>query len=209
MIEKKALIELVRHRVNGELQAKQLGKVGDQLLAYYIGRTYNSSLTAMFTRGGTNFDPYTKEYQSVAISQDTNTDVYYSTLPEKIINLPRKAGNGVIRISGMKSTSIEFAPIHNNALQSITTLEINDVDDVVGYVYKNGRVEYQGMTATIASGTVKMELVIPFEAYDDTDEVMIPTGSDEILVQNVVQLIINTPDADRFNNGNSVNKNMK
>ena len=209
MIQKKALIELVRERISGEFEAKQIGKVGDQKLAYYIGQVYNSALVAIFTRNLTNFDPYTKEYQSVAISQDGNTNVYYSTLPSPIIMIPRKAGNGIMRISGMTSNSIEFVPMTNNMLQTIEGLEVDDVDDVVGYVFKNGRIEYQGMTATIAAGIVKMELIIPFEEYEDTDYVQIPTGSNEIIIQGVVQLLVGTPDADRINDGNSVNKNIR
>lgn len=208
MIQKKAFIELIRERINGEFEAKQMGKVGDQKLAYYIGRVYNSALTAVFSRNLTNFDPYIKEYQSIAIAQDSNTNVYYSVLPSKIIMIPRKAGNGVIRISGMTSESVEYVPITNGELQVMDGLEIDIVDDVVGYAFKNGRVEYKEMTAAIAAGTVKMELVIPFEAYEDEDLIQIPTGSDEIIIQGVMRMLINTPDADRINDGNSVNKNI-
>ena len=209
MIQKKALIELVRERINGEFEAKHLSKVGDQKLAYYIGRAYNTALTVMFSRNITNFDPYIKEYQSVAIAQDSSTEVYYSVLPSEIIMIPRKAGNGIMRISGMTSTSVEYVPITNSDLQVIDGLDVNTIDDVVGYVFKNGRVEYQGMTATLAGGTVKMELVIPFEAYEDEDYVQIPTGSDDMLIQGVVKMLIGTPDADRINDGNTVNKNIR
>jgi len=207
MIQKKALIELVRDRINGEFQAKQLGKFGDQKIAYYVGQVYNSALVATFTRNLTDFSPYIKEYKSVAISQDATTETYYSTLPSPIVVLPRKAGSGIMRISGLTSTSVEFVPMTNGDLQTIDGLEVDDIDDVIGYVFKNGRVEYQGMTATVAAGTVKMELVIPFEEYEDTDYVQIPTGSNEMIIQGVVNLLIGTPDADKLNNNNSVNRN--
>lgn len=208
MIQKKALIELVRDRLVGEFQAKELGKVGDRKLAYYIGRVYNSALANILARGISDYSDYTKEYQSVAISQDSNTNVYYSTLPANIIIVPKRAGSGVIRVSGMTSESVEFVPMTNNELQTIEGLEVDTIDDVVGYVFKHGRIEYKGMTATIASGTVKMELVIPFEAYADTDIVQIPTGSDEMIIQGVVNMLAGTPDEDKLNDGNSLNKNL-
>lgn len=208
MIIKKALIELVRDRITGEYEAKQIGKVSDRKLAYYIGRAYNSLLVAQLARRLTNLDPYTKEYQDVAINQDSNTKIYYSTLPAPIIPVPRRSGNGVIRIRGTESTSVEYAPITNGNLQVIDGLEVDQVDDVVGYVFKNGRVEYQGMTDTLAADTVCLELVPTFEAYDDNDYVSLPTGSDEALVQQVAQFLVNKPDADKINDGNSVNKNM-
>ncbi len=207
MIQKKALIELVRDRINGEFQAKQLSKFGDRKIAYYIGQVYNSALVATFTRNLTDFTPYIKEYQSVAIAQDATTETYYSTLPAPIVVLPRRAGSGIMRISGLTSTSIEFVPMTNGDLQTIDGLEVDDVDDVIGYVFKNGRIEYQGMTVAVAAGTVKMELVIPFEEYDDDDYVQIPTGSNELIIKGVVELLIGTPDSDRLNNGNTANRN--
>lgn len=208
MIEKKALIELVRHRVNGELQAKQLGKVGDQMTAYYIGIVYKSMLSEVLARSFSNTDPYVKEYTGVSITQDGTTNVYYSTLPEKIISIPRRAGNGVISIRGTQSESIEFAPMENKTFRIIDGLDVDEIDDVIGYVYKTGKVEYKGMTSTVAAGTVKMELIVPFEAYDDDDEISIPTGMDEMLIRRVVDLMMNIPDADKINDNNSLNKNI-
>lgn len=207
MIKKKALIELVRHRVSGEYEAKQMGKVGDQMLAFYIGRAFNQLLIEVFRKNLANFDPYTKTYLSVAISQESSTDIYYSDLPAPVIQLPR-VGDGIMRISGMKSESVEFTPISNGVLQNLPGLEVDLIDDIIGYTFKNGRIEYQGMTSTVASGTVKMELVIPFEEYDEDDYVQIPTGSDEALLRTTIDLLMGIPDADNINDGNSLNKNI-
>lgn len=208
MIKKKALIELVRHRVTGEYEAKQMGKVGDQMLAYYIGRAFNSLLIEVFRQNMANFDPYTKTYLSIDIEKESLTDIYYSELPAPVIQLPR-IGDGIMRISGMKSKSVEFVPMSNGQLQNIDGLEIDLIDDVMGYVFKNGRIEYYGMTSTIADDTVKVELVIPFEEYEEDDYVQIPTGSDEALIRRVIELLIGIPDADKINDGNSINKNQR
>lgn len=206
MIKKKALIELVRHRVNGEFAAKHMSKVGSQMIAYYIGRAFNQLLIEVFRKNLSNFDSYTKQYLSVAIALDATTDEYYSVLPAPIVQLPR-ACDGILHISGMTSKSVEFVPITNTQLQVMEGLDVNIIDDVVGYVFKHGRIEYQGMTAAIAAGTVKMSLVIPFEEYDYDDLVSVPTGADEELIKRVMTLIAGTPDADRINNGNSLNQN--
>ena len=208
MIQKQALIELVRSRIVGEYSSKDIGKLGDRKLAYFIGRVYNSLLVEALSRNFTNTDMYTKEYTAVDIEQDGTTNIYYSTLPADIISIPRRAGSGVISIDSDTGTSVEFVPMTHGHLQVIDGLEVDTIDDVVGYVVRNGRIEYKGMTATIASSTVTMLLVIPFEAYANTDDITIPTGTDEALIQRVIQLLINTPDADRINDGNSVNKNM-
>ena len=205
---KKKLIELVRHRVTGVYESKEMGKLGEQMLEQYIGRAFNSLLIEVFRQNLSNFDPYTKTYLSVAISQEASTEIYYSTLPAPVIQLPR-IGDGVMRISGMTSTSIEYVPITNGMLQVTDGLEVDTIDDVVGYVYKNGRIEYQGMTSTLAAGTVKMELVIPFEEYEMTDRVNIPTGSDDVLIRRVIELLMGIPDSDQLNNNHPINPNIK
>lgn len=208
MIVKKAFIELIRERISGEYASKQIGKVGDRKLAYYIGRAYNSALISIYARNLTSYDPYTREYTNVAIDYDSNTEMYYSTLPAKIIILPRRAGNGVMWISGMTSKSVEFVPITNGHLKVMDGLEVDQLDDVIGYVYRNGRIEYWGMTSAIAADDVRMGLVIPFEEYDMEDEVPLPVGADEMIMQSVVQFLLGTPDADKVNDSNSLNKNM-
>lgn len=209
MITKQALIELVRDRITGEYESKQIGKVGDRKLAYYIGRVYNSLLVGILARNITDAGEYGKEYTDVAIAQDSSTNIYYSTLPSPIISLPRKSGSGVISIDSDTGESVEFVPMSHGNLQVIDGLEVDIVDDVIGYVVRNGRIEYRGMTSTVAAGTLRMLLVIPFEAYDNSDYITIPTGTDEMLVQQVAQFLINKPDADRINDGNSVNKNIR
>jgi len=208
MIKKKALIELVRHRVIGEYQAKNMGKMGDQMLAAYIGRAFNSLLLEVFRANLSNFDPYTKEYTEVDIEQDSKTNVYYSELPAPVIQLPR-IGDGIMHIAGMTSSSVEYVPMTNGQLKLIDGLEVDQIDDVIGYVFKNGRIEYYGMSATIVSGQVRMLLVIPFEEYAEDDYVQIPTGSDDMLIKKVLELIMGTPDIDKVNDGNSLNKNIR
>lgn len=208
MITKKAYIELIRDRINGEYESKQLGKLSYNKLNYYIGLAYNSALVAMFTKGLVSYENYTKEYQNVTISQDSNTNIYYSTLPSPIIIVPRRAGSGIMRISGMESNSVEYVPMTNGDFKVIDGLEVDLIDDVVGYIFKNGRIEYYGMTSTLASGTLKMELIIPFESYDDDDYIPIPTGSEDMIARSIIQMLVGQIDADRLNNGNSINKNI-
>lgn len=207
MITKKAYIELVRDRINGEYESKHLGKLSNKKIDYYISLAYNSALVGMFTKGLVSYENYTKEYQDVAIIQDTNTDVYYSVLPAPIIVIPRRAGSGIVRISGMNSSSVEYVPMTNGDFKVIDGLEVDLIDDVVGYIFKHGRIEYYGMTTELVASTVKMELVIPFEEYNDTDYVQIPTGTDDMIIKNIIQMLMGQPDADRLNNGNTVNKN--
>jgi hypothetical protein len=209
MIKKIELVELIEHRLGGEARTKNLGKLHRNLLAYYIGRAYNTLLVQSLQKGMTNLDPFIKTYTDVDILFDSGTRSYYSPLPSQIIVVPRLAGNGVVRIENMREDGIVYAPITNNELQAIDGLEVDNVDDVIGYAFKNGRVEYQGITTILGSSSVsvedivRMELIVPFESYADTDYVQIPTGSDELLMEMTINLLQGTPNSDNLNNNNT------
>jgi len=212
MIQKIKLIEQVRHRLEGEAETKNLGKLHPKMIEQWISRAYSTLLVQSLQRGMSNLDPYSKTYTNVDILYETATKIYYSVLPAQIIEVPRMAGNGIIRISNMRSDNIVYAPMTNNQLQSIVGLEVDDIDDVIGYVFKNGRVEYQGITTLDGSSSVsvedyiRMELVVTFEEYADTDYVQIPTGADQVLIDMVVNYAIGTPDSDNLNNNNTFNR---
>lgn len=204
MIQKIKLIELIKHRLEGEAETKNLGKLHPVVIEYNISQAYNFLLVRTLQGRVSNLDPYTKEYNDVAIAQDATTGVYYSELPAPIIPIPRMAGNGIVRISSTGSNELDFVPVTNSQLKVMYNLMVNDVtDDVISYVFKNGRIEYYGMSADEAAETVNLELVVPFEAYDDTDYVSLPTGSSEALIEMVVNFMIGTPDSDNLNNNNT------
>lgn len=213
MIKKIELIELIKHRLEGEAETKNLGKLHNNVLAYFIGRAFNSLLIQVFRNNLSNFDAYTKWYKNVDIRYDSQTQIYYSVLPAPVIQLPRK-GDGIMQINDMLDKTIQYVPMSNGELQNIEGLDVDTIDAVVGYVFKNGRVEYQGVvdydgSQSTYSDVVRMLLVIPFEEYADTDYVQIPTGSDELLLQTVINLLINMPDSDNLNNNNTFNPNNK
>ena len=210
MIKKIELIELIQHRLEGEARTKGLGKYHKTVLAYFIGRAFNSLLIQVFRNNLSNFDAYTKWYKDVDIEYDSTIGIYYSVLPAPVIQLPR-TGDGILQINDMLDQSIQYVPITNGELQNIDGLDIDTIDTVVGYTFKNGRVEYQGTDYDGSQSTyadiVRMLLVIPFEEYADTDYVQIPTGSDELLLQTVINLLLGIPDSDNLNNNNTFNPN--
>jgi hypothetical protein len=213
MIQKIKLIEQVKHRLEGEAETKNLGKLHPKMIEQWISRAYNTLLVQALQRNTTDLSSYSKTYVNVDILYDQDIRVYYSVLPANIVMIPRLAGNGIIRIENMRDDGINYVPITNNELQSIVGLEVDNVDDVIEYVFKNGRVEYrnittiQGSSSVSVEDVVRMELVITFESYSDTDILQIPAGADQVLTEMVVNYAIGTPDSDNLNNNNSLNRN--
>jgi hypothetical protein len=226
MITKIELIELIEHRLQGEARTKNLGKLHRKIIEYNIGRAYNESLRRMMANGYVDLGNFTKEYENVAVSYDTTTRKYYSVLPEKIVAINKPAsgiydifiqeGTGVNDSFSVSSTdlftdNLQFVPMDNNRFRIMDGLDINTIDDVIGYTYKNYNVYYNGSTTYLSqlssNAGVRMLLVIPFEQYADTDDINIPFGDEEMLMERVVNFMIGTPDSDNVNNNNSVNLN--
>jgi hypothetical protein len=57
---------------------------------------------------------------------------------------------------------------------ALNGLYINYVKDRIGYIVTPTRVEYYGMTGEIITSGVRMDLIIPFSEYEDTDVVLYP-----------------------------------
>jgi hypothetical protein len=130
-------------------------------------------------------DLYTKRYGSttpIAISYEATTDIYYSTLPCKIMNLPCK-GSGVRHIYREIGTSREgnkFIPMTSTEADFIYNTDVAVVTDRIGYsVRQDTRVDYYGGKALYDAGVgVVMDLLVPFSEYGDDDVVMIPEITD-------------------------------
>ena len=76
---------------------------------------------------------------------------------------------------------------------------VNYVKDKIGYIVTPARVEYYGMTGAIITSGVRMDILIPFSEYADTDTVLYPehvTKEGMGFIDRVVQRFIDKPPTD-------------
>lgn len=205
MIKKIELVELVQKRLVGQLSNEQSGSFDTQMVAKYIGRAFNMVLWEIFTGGLYNLDNYTKKYTSVAVSYNSTEEKYYSVLPEKIVQL-RRPGSGVMKIQTIKGTALSFIPVANQEVELLDGQEVDLIDSSIRYVVIGQTVEYINMTSSIAGVGVKMYLVIPFDSYDWDDDVMIPSGQDQRLIDLAVNFATGQPIDDQLNNNQQDNR---
>lgn len=125
-------------------------------------------------------DLYTKSYgttTAVTVIFDSANEIYYSTLPATIINLPSKS-SGVLHIYPKVNTGNIFHPMDSREADLVFNTDIGTVTTKIGYKVKtdsaNMRVEYYNMNTTVRDTGVRMDLLIPFSVYSDTDIVLIP-----------------------------------
>lgn len=205
MITKAELVELIRRRLVGQISNESEGSFDEPLIAKYLGRAFNMVLWEVFRGGVHNLDNYNKRYTGVAVAYNSTKDRYFSTLPADIVQLPR-VGSGVLKIQTQTGTTAKFIPISSQEVEFIDGQEVDLISNNIRYVIRGKEVEYFGMTSAIASVGVDMDLVIPIDEYDWDDDVMIPSGQDQRLIEITVAFATGQPVDDQINNNQQDNR---
>ena len=151
-------------------------RFGDRTLALHIENAWNTVVGQTFRKDCQQFDFYSKPYEVDVVHGNRP----YSILPESIIQTIDHA-NGVRRITPLDSNKFDFVPIPSIALLAFDAVDLGDVTDSIGYYVKHDKVEYWNMPSYIKK--VRMELVIPFSKWDDLDDIPLPDGTAEQIVQ--------------------------
>lgn len=155
-------------------------------LAIYMGMAFNTIIYETFRKSMGNLDLYSKKF-TASVDYNEDEDFYYSLLPKPIIQLPG-AGDGVRAIKTQKGKKVEFIPV-GSTLQSVHEhLEISQVPGPVPYTVMDNMIIYSKKNGIYNVDTVYMWLVIPFNEYDDLDEINIPSGKDVMLFDLTMQM---------------------
>jgi hypothetical protein len=153
-----------------------------------VNHVYSQMLTEIFQHPHNQFEVYTKNYE-VSISQDGDSERYYSDLPVAVVNLPRKGG-GVISIQSEAGTGFRYYPVSEQEWRLTANNESVLYNRYWGWYLNRGRVWYTRMTALLAAAGVRMSLATQFKDFSTTDEVPLPAGKNYDLVQRTYDFII-------------------
>jgi hypothetical protein len=128
-----------------------------------------------------NLQRYVKQYgytTPIAVLTENSTGLKYSILPESIIPFQDKL-SGVRRISTPLQGRFMFFPIDAREMDLIANGSYSDVVTAkIGYSVNQTRVEYYNMSTAIEASGVRMDLIVPFSKYEESDEVKIPEIAD-------------------------------
>lgn len=172
---------------------------------------YNEMLVKTYSKQYYDMDMFAKKFGDngtpITVELNSNTGEYYSTLPSEIVVLPN-INAGVKGILSLSSQDLVFAPMKGCDIKLIQGLECQQIDDVIGYTVYRDKVIYTGMTSSIASAGVVMDLIVPFHAYDDSDNVNFPKGQENTIISMALSMLGVIPPKDLVNN-NSDTKTVK
>jgi hypothetical protein len=151
----------------------------DMVVDRAIEKVVNQLYLESFLRDPLSLQRYVKRYGgtvAIPVVYDAVASIYYSNFPTGVmpVPIPDKA-SGVRRISNVTQGGITFYPIDQREMELITSGSFyRNVSTKIGYCVTQDRVEYLSMTVAIAALGVRMDILVPFSDYADTDEILIP-----------------------------------
>jgi len=144
-----------------------------------IEKVINQLYTETFNRYPLSIYRYTKRFGTttpIIVSSDSSAGIYYSNYPTGVmpISLPDKA-SGVRRVTTVAQGGIRCYPMDVREYELVQAGSFFSLTSgMIGYIPTRERVEYWGMTAAIAASGVRMDLIVPFSDYAETDQILIP-----------------------------------
>lgn len=179
------------------------GKYHPRFIEAVIENVLIGMYKQVYERNPRLVDNYTVQYgetTAIDITLDAVTGIYYSTIPARIVSLPCK-NSGVRRIYSFDQTDASndatyynaFVPMDSTEADMIFNTDIAIVTSKIGYrVRQDTQVDYYNTNAFVRAAGVRMDLLIPFSVYTDTDVVHIPEFSEKeggSFTQRVLQVL--------------------
>ena len=114
--------------------------------------------------------------------------------------MPRKAG-GIFDILLSTTTTTKFVPVSVLEGNQFYGAEGSLPGNVIGYSWNGARtVEFWDMSASEAAADVTVRAIKQFKSYASTDNVLLPYGQDERIIELVRQFLGVIPPKDIINN---------
>lgn len=141
---------------------------------------FSSAIYEVFRRKLDEKDLYTRDHD-VDVLYDEVHDEYYSNLPSAIMQLPNNSG--IHKISPIKE-KWSFNPINRLSEDVFDELEVGSLDQNPSYYFTIERVVYQYYDWKQKHiQRVRMSVVPPLDAYQDSDTLVIPAGKEDLILQ--------------------------
>lgn len=180
------------------IQRRLTTKVHEQVIEKYLELAYGQLLDILFANDESLMDQYVSLYYSVPVISIANQESY-SMIPAKIVTLSGP-GSGVRSIY-TTTMSPKFAPMTRGSLDVLDGMEVMESDPIIAYVTQGNVVRFIDMPVEIAS--VNMGIVKSLSEADGDEEVILPAGADQQIVEMALNLLLGVPPVKKSNDNTS------
>lgn len=194
--------EVINHIQSLLQREDETRKYHENVVAASVERVFNQFFYTLATKSERELDDYTTSYGAptpLTVTEDANTTIYYTTLPNQFVPLPGKR-SGVRAVMTAEQGETAFFPMTNKEFNLAPNTLMGQITTRIGYIVRGSKVEYYNMNATVAAAGVRMDLIVPFTDLALTDEVKYPYGFDTDIVNTVLELSRGIPPVDLKDN---------
>lgn len=168
----------------------------------------NTVFYDMYLKGSKDVQKSMERYStlvSLSVAADSElTNRYTATLSVDVVDLPRVTG-GVLEIMsgtlGVYNTGTTFIPVSTMTGEQMYGSESSLPSNVIGFSFSGARqIEFWDFPAGSVGSDHRARIIQQFKSYDATDNVMLPFGKDEQIMELVRQYLGVIPPKDLVNN---------
>ena len=192
--------ELISFVKNSLPAPDKTAKYHDNIITYAIRMAYEQLLYDMYLMNPNNLDEYIVTTSDL-VAVDADRD--YVALTKSFVKLPGKASG----IRGVRSDDVKFYPMTLQEYEQAQDLEIWNEGSTCGYAVGQDKIYIHNLPADWAhlSDNITIDVVQSFEEYASTDEIMIPNGQAERLIELVVVFLRQIPPKNLLNTNTDQN----
>jgi len=175
-------------------------KYHSQQVAAAINHAVNTVFWEMYGKNGNVMKKSLERYTTLVTNTtaaNATTTRYNSSLTVDVVDLPRKAG-GIIGIIEDDTTTTKYVPVGVLEGDQLYGSESSLPDAIIGFSFDGIRtIEYWNMTAAT---DVIIRVIKQFNSYTTTENVLLPFGQDERIIELVRKYLGDIPPKDLINN---------
>lgn len=164
-----------------------------ELVEQAMAKAWNTLLYSTFRKNISMLDFYAKEYTGQAAVLNATTDKYEIDLPVAIVQLPDIIA-GVRAVTVDQWEDVEFVPQSQTENMLMYDSDTYNLDDVISYTVRFDKIIFnqEGTVVDLTTYDFRLNLVIPLDEYEDTDELPVPSGQDMEFQNLVMQFLMQT-----------------
>lgn len=159
-----------------------------------ITLAFNQGYTEVFEKDPRRLDNFTVSYGETGdtLLTELNADgnlMYEVLLPVSYVPLNDKA-SGVRHVFTLAKSSTKFYPMYKYELDIADNTLMGEIDNRIGYCVRQTKLEFYRMTGVTS---IRIDVVQPFTSYNATDDINIPFGNDQKLMDMVIEKLRGLP----------------
>lgn len=182
----------------------QTNRYHQEQVAAAINLAVNTVFWELYTRTPKVMERSMERYTTQiteSVTTSTTTDRYITTLDVDVVDLPRATGGVIEVLSDVGSAGQLYVPMTTMQGEQLYGAEGTLPSlQIIGYSWSGAReIEYWDMDANNASYGVVVRLIQQFKSYSSTDNVLMPYGQDQRIIELTRQYLGAIPPKDLVN----------